>query len=224
MTQFAGEVQFGYDPKGLLFYNSQTDFDLDQAEYRTFYHPGPAGFITVRVDFYVPDDPGQGVFTRFIARVDTSKYRLPRDSNEKGKGRWRPLIAGTTQTDILKVAVAARVRLRFPPIRRQVFFNLARNDGKPIKTTGVTIFPDKDNLKNQVGGSNVVADFAPDRIVFHPQNKPDKFVALFLPSQPIELQGGLQVSTQWEDFNPDDTGFAEDVGQFADNSEELHAV
>jgi hypothetical protein len=221
MTQFAGEVQFGLDPKGILFYNDQSDFDIGQVNYRTTYHRGPGTLIAVRVDFFVPDDPSGAVFTRFLARVDTAKYRLPRESAVMGNGRWRPLIAATTQTDIHKVSAAARVRLRFPPIRRQVLFNLVRNDNRPIKATGVTIFPDREKLQNVVGGSRVVADFAPDRIVFHPENNADKFVALFLPAQPIDLTGGLQVTTSWSDFNPDDTAFAEEEGHFAENVEEL---
>jgi hypothetical protein len=55
--------------------------------------------------------------------TEIQKYPLPPESHETGEGRWKPFIAATSQANIHKVTGSARVRLRFPPIRKQVHFN-----------------------------------------------------------------------------------------------------
>jgi len=223
MMEFVGEVKFGKDPKGLLFYHKQSDFKVEDADYKVFYHRGPGDLIVVRTDFYVPGETT--AFSRFLARVNTSKYPLPRESNVKGSGLWKRFIAATCQTDIHKVTNSRPVRLRFPPIRKQVFFNAEGEANKKhdIDTYGVLLFPDLQNLKNSVENNTVVVDYAPDRIVFHPQGKPDKVVALFLPSEPVKIEGGglAPPATDWRDFNPSSQKFDTHRGKYAANLNEI---
>jgi len=204
MTEFSGEVHFGRDPKGLLFYHAQSDFKVGEAEYRVYYHSEASPLITVRVEFYVPGETV--VFARFLARVDTRKYTLPPSSSVLGTGKFRPFIAATCQTDIHKVTGSRRVRLRFPPIRRQTLFD-AEGQAPAIDTTGVLIFPDEKNLKTIIEpNTKCVVDYAPDRFVFHPENNPGKVIALFLPAEPVGIDGTgvAPPPATWSDFNPDE--------------------
>ena len=101
------------------------------------------------------------------------------------------------------MSVSPRVRIRFPPIKKQVFFHVEGNVDDPQEigercclppnvpldiyirsdTTGLFIFFDKANLKNvPEPHTRSVVDYTPDRIVFRLTNKPENVVGLVSPS------------------------------------------
>ncbi|KAH9980429.1 hypothetical protein BJV74DRAFT_857028 [Russula compacta] len=162
MQQFVGDVNFGRDPKGLLFYNSQGDFDVGLADFRYWKH-GTGPIVTIQTDFHEVGLPTP--FARFIARVDTTQYRLPQLAAVTGQGDWSPFEAALTQTRVVRVHGSTRLNLRFMPIRKRVYFDVG-GTGR-INSTGVLIFRDIGRLqRDQPNGQPLIADYASDRVVF----------------------------------------------------------
>ncbi|KAH9980427.1 hypothetical protein BJV74DRAFT_857014 [Russula compacta] len=201
MQQFVGDVSFGRDPKGLLFYTVPADFNLGQADFK-YTKYGTGSSVTVQTDFYEEGKRGKP-FARFLARVNTDTYKLPATSADDGSGKWTAFQAATSQTIVVRLQGSTRLNLRFPPVGKRVFFEV-QNSGS-IADNGVLIFRDIRKLVDVSGTSRIVADYAPDRIVFHPSgDTSDKaVVALFLPAKPLAIGDSRNSQTTWRPDEPD---------------------
>jgi hypothetical protein len=126
------------------------------------------------------------------------KYPIPLNPSAGGNGRWTTFKAATCQVDAIRQQDSTRLYLQLPPIGREVYFNTSgRSDisechklpllapfpltlaSNQSGASGILIFRDVKKLKNRPleddpnGQDNrpLVADYAPDRIVFHLQKK-----------------------------------------------------
>jgi hypothetical protein len=201
MQQFVGDVQFGKDPKGILFYNNAGDFLIGYAEVRYYKH-GTGSNVTIQADFHESRMPRP--FARFLARVNTQLYPLPVWATATGSGNWSAFRAATSETDVLRIGGSPRLNLRFRAIGKSVHFDTARTD-HISNVMGLLIFRDIERLRDMVDNQPCVADYAPDRIVFHPRGlSADKdVVALFLPSVPLLVGTTAQPpTTRWEPYRP----------------------
>jgi len=206
--QYEGDVEFGWDPKCILFYNAQTDFDIQSSRfwYTRIETGGPV--ITIQVDFTESDSSSSNdSFARFLARVDTRIYKLPHLGTGNGNGNWSRFQAGTLHTRVVRQEGRKRLHLQFPPLRKRVYFDVTK-DSAIGNAAGVLIFRDVRQLNDKdTSGRTVRANYADDRIVFSPEGDSSKVYGLFLPYRPLDLgtvpSGGVPPTTTWKDFDPD---------------------
>jgi len=215
MQQFVGDVTFGQDPKGILFYKHVFDFEVSQVDFTYQKYSGPGSLVAIKIDF--KDKGSTRAFATFISRVDTSKYSIPLNASAGGVGRWTRFKAATAQVDAIRQHDATRLYLQLPPIGREVYFET--NKRSSLKSSGILIFRDITKLTDRPlapegDDRQLLADYAPDRIVFSlkqkvPTERPKEF-ALFLPVDPLRDVGTVgvtQPATYWRPFEPDH-GFA----------------
>ncbi|PPQ65516.1 hypothetical protein CVT24_010812 [Panaeolus cyanescens] len=201
MQQFIGDVEFGKDPEGLLFYNNAaSDFAMRDHDFDYTKH-GTGQWRTFVLNFYEVDD--KKPVARFIARVDTNKYPIPGESFARGKGRWSKFPAATAQTTAVRGEGRNRLYLQFPALRKYVYFQTSSSQAIEEKP-GVVIFKDYDMLQDTVNNRAVVADYANDRIVFHTEGDKSTVVALYIPNEPLVVgsAGARPPSTTWRPFDP----------------------
>ncbi|KIJ91302.1 hypothetical protein K443DRAFT_686162 [Laccaria amethystina LaAM-08-1] len=216
MKRFVGGVQFGEDPKGVLFYDSFSNISVTQVT--IVYHQGVGSSKTVRVDFHVKHGPlHRKLVARFLARVDTKKYKLPPLRLGRGQGKWVSFRAATSAADVLRQEDSERLYIQFPSIAKEVYFNTDKKSG--IKGSGVFIFHNIMELKDTSlqdcrttsEGNTIVADYSPDRIVFFLKiikedegNTSLEEVGLFLPDLPLKDIGQPNVAqlpeTTWLEY------------------------
>jgi hypothetical protein len=239
MKRFVGGVQFGegrrsrfvscfafhldfLDPKGVLFYDSFSNISVTQ--FTVVYHQGVGSSKTVRVDFHVK----HGLFhrklvARFLARVDTKKYKLPPLRSGRGQGEWVSFRAATSAADVLRQEESERLYIKFPSIAKEVYFDT--NKTSSIKGSGIFIFRNIMELKDTSpqdcqttsDDNTIVAYYSPNKIVFFLKIfKKDEGstaleeVGLFLPDLPLKNIGQPNVAqfpeTTWLEYEePDDT-------------------
>ncbi|KIJ95478.1 hypothetical protein K443DRAFT_638514 [Laccaria amethystina LaAM-08-1] len=222
MKRFVGGVQFGEDPKGVLFYDSFSNINVTQ--FTIVYHQGVGSSKTVRVDFHVKHGPlHRKLVARFLARVDTKKYKLPPLRLGRGRGEWVSFRAATSAADVLRQEESERLYIQFPSIAKEVYFDTDKKSG--IKGSGIFIFRNIMELKNTspqdcqttLDGNTIVAYYSPDKIVFFLKtikedegSTPLEEVGLFLPDLPLKDIGQPNVAqlpeTTWLEYEePDDT-------------------
>lgn len=211
MQQFVGDVTFGQDPKGILFYKHVFDFEVSQVDFTYTKYSGPGSLVAIKIDFR--DKGATRVFATFISRVDTNKYFIPLNPSAGGVGRWTRFKAATAQVDAVRQQDSTRLYLQLPPLWKEVYFETSKNSS--LKSSGILIFRDITKLKDKPlaeegDDRQLLADYAPDRIVFSlkqrvPTEKPKEF-ALFLPVDPLKeigTAGVTQPATSWRPFEPD---------------------
>ncbi|KAF9054685.1 hypothetical protein BJ165DRAFT_1523175 [Panaeolus papilionaceus] len=199
MQQFMGDVDFGKDPAGLLFYNNtELDFSVpDQAFRYTAYGAGP--WITVQIDFFTGSDDGSGdhFLSRFIARVKSESYAYLSRQGESGRGNWSKFSAGTAQGITIRAEGRPRIYLQLPALRKYVFFET--KDSSPIEEkSGIFIFKNYATLQDKVREEVVLASWSDDRITFYVKGHPETIVGLYLPDVAIGISKmELPVTTSW---------------------------
>ncbi|PPQ65515.1 hypothetical protein CVT24_010811 [Panaeolus cyanescens] len=204
MQQFVGDVEFGRDPKGLLFYNNAaSDFAMRDHDFQ-YTKLGNGPWKTVIVDFYETEDTD--VVARFIARVDTSKYSIPGEgTTRRGNGKWSKFPGATAQTTVIRGEGRNRLYLQFPALKKYVYFKTTGTTAIE-KKSGVLIFKDYNMLQDFVDNRAVLADCASDRIVFRTERSTDSVVvALFIPNEPLTLGPSTNDApspTTWKPFDP----------------------
>jgi hypothetical protein len=194
MKQFVGDVTWGKDPEGLLFYNDAGDFGVEplEADFQYFRYPGPNGIITILINFGTPGSH----FARFLARVDTKIHpEIPHYSEAKGNGWWSTYKAATTQVDALRQTVSSVFSLTLGPIRKRATFDTAVKG--QLAGPGVVLFQRLDHLKDfpEDGYTQLQADYAPDRVVLFAKatnTQKRKDYALFIPNKPLALGSSTQ--------------------------------
>jgi len=107
--QFVGDVVYGRDPKGILFYNDQLDFDIPNPDFKYYKH-GTKGLVTIEVYFC---ESGQtDPYARFIARADSNQ--LPRHTYGEGNGAWTDFRAGSAYTRAVRQNKRHQLEIFFP--------------------------------------------------------------------------------------------------------------
>jgi hypothetical protein len=126
------------------------------------------------------------------------KYKLPPVRPGLGQGEWKRFKAATSKVDVLRQQDSTRLYLQFPPLQREVYFDTSgRSDISechklplPVPSpltlasdqsdaSGILIFRDLKRLKDNPLEDDsmchdhrpLVADYAPDRIVFQLQSE-----------------------------------------------------
>jgi len=189
--QFVGDVTYGRDPKGILFYNDQLDFNIPNPDFKYYKH-GTTGLVTIEVYFYEHghSDP----YARFVARAESSK--LPHHTYGEGNGSWTDFRAGSAYTQTIRREGATRLNMTFPALNKTAYLDTAKAT-KRIDLWGILLFMDVDKLVNCMAIVN------PDIIVFHPQGEPNKNIGLFIPAGSLEVGGtDLKVSVTWRHIPP----------------------
>ncbi|EDR09288.1 uncharacterized protein LACBIDRAFT_325972 [Laccaria bicolor S238N-H82] len=210
MKRFVGDFQFGEDPKGVLFYDSFANIGVVQ--YTVVYYQGAASSKTGPLR--------RKLVARFIARVDTKKYKLPPIRLGRGQGEWANFSAATSPADVLRQDESDRLYIQFPCIAKEVYF--ATNKKSRIKGSGILIFRNITELKTDTSPSDddtILAYYSPDKIVFFLKTTGEdegstalKEVGLFLPDLPLKDIGQPNVAqlpeTTWLEYKepePSDT-------------------
>jgi len=211
MYQFVGDVTFGQDPKGILFYRNVSDCRVTKVNFDYQRFNGPGTSVTIRVNFRA--ERGRNDFARFLARFDSSKYPIPLQPTAGGNGRWLKFKAATAQVDAVRQTSETELSLQVGPIHKEVLFDTSTTGS--VDTTGVLIFHDVTRLKDFPWGDSrrMLVDFAPDRIVFYLQPTPSEGkneFGLFLPVDPVATIGPPRqgVAATWQDFVPDFTALS----------------
>jgi len=209
MMRFTGQVEFGKDPKGILFYESFSNASVTPFTVR--YFNGPGAWKTVRVDFFELQDrpsPTPKTLARFLAKVDTRKYKLPPIRPGPSQGRWSRLKAATSRVDVLRQQDEAELSLQFEPLHREVFFNTTA--GESIDASGTLIFSDLAKLRDYPleDDRRMLVNYGPNKIVFYlPATRSErrKEFGLFIPDYPLNTLGESRqaVPATWEDYEPD---------------------
>ncbi|KAI0275512.1 hypothetical protein BGY98DRAFT_992371 [Russula aff. rugulosa BPL654] len=175
MMQFVGDVDFGKDPKGLLFYRSNLKWPTDLSTYTIFYYGNSDSESTsspvVRVDFYESGKAGKLTpFARFLANAEL-------------EGKWAQLKAASCPMRLTRTSNHNMINLGSHSIYKQAYFTCHANVG--ISHLGFLFFTDLWKLKTKPNGrENCVANYTSDRIVFHIEGKPDDVVARVSPGLP----------------------------------------
>jgi len=200
MKEFRGNVKFGVDPKGILFFKSIEDLNLvGNLKIRNRRWNVSGSHVVAESEFGAPGE-GFHAIARFVAAVDTAIYPIPQfNINQVGQGQFRPYDAVTCHIQATRSSGHASLNLGTNSIHKQVYFATKANT--QISQSGVLFFPVLARLKTKPNGHDFcVADYSPDRIVFHVENKPAELVALFLPNKPIIGAGqGISRAT-WDDI------------------------
>ncbi|KAF8726424.1 hypothetical protein AX14_007896 [Amanita brunnescens Koide BX004] len=193
MMQFVGDVDFGRDPKGLLFYRS--NMKSRHSTYEVLYYKTSTSSIVVRVDFFMHGE--QTPFARFLANAKASQ--LPSSVPGPGHGTWGTLEAVLCPMHVTRPSGSPTVNLGSHAIEKQVYFK--SHHRTPISEPGVLFFRDLARLKDQpypLGGC--MAHYTPDRIKFHIENEPDDVVAVYFPAHPMLNIGHGTSRVVWEDI------------------------
>lgn len=222
MKRFGGGVQLGEDPKGVLFYDSFSNISITQ--FTVVYYQGLGASKTVRLDFHAKHGPlHRKLVARFLARVDTKKYKLPPVRLGRGQGEWVSFRAATSAAEVLRQDESERLYIQFPCIAKEVYFNT--NKKSSIKGSGIFIFRNIMELKDTSSqdcqttsdDNTIVAHYSPDKIVFFlkvtkegEESTALEEVGLFLPDLPLKDIGQPNVAqlpeTTWLGHEePDDT-------------------
>jgi len=202
--QFVGDVEFGKDPQGLLFYHQAEDFLVHYHKFN-YYRSGWGSSVTILIDFFEDvDGSNLTLLARFLARVDTNIFQIPTNPSGNGKGMWSNFRAAVVPTAIIRAGSSTTLHLQFHALKKRVYFQSGAS-GSIKSEPGLLIFKDIDLLKDRVDGTPVVADLPArqaDRILFHPRGNPGMVVALFLPDRPISVGSYVQLpTTTWKDLD-----------------------
>jgi len=189
MKEFTDHTQFGTDPEGLLFYHTDTDFDMDglgDIKYKVFWNDETPR--VVRIDFLPPRE-GSTRFASFISR-DTGK--LGDDFywqwSPTSSGQWQPAERTTSAAWLRKITGAGNtVALTIDSIHKSAVFTVP--DETAIAISGTFYFKDLCDLDGEC-----VADYDADRLLFYPKKDLDKLIGVFFPKAngpgiPIDDQG-----------------------------------
>lgn len=203
MKEFRGNVKFGIDPKGILFFRSIEDLNIvGNIKIRNRRHPVAGTRVIVESEFAGPGD-GFHAFARFVAEVDTAVYPIPNvDANAVGTGQMKAFDAVTCHIHLTRQTGSSTINLGSNSIHKQAFFTSQAQT--LLSQAGVLFFPNLSRLQTKPNGrENCVADYAADRIVFHIENGPREVVGLFLPNKPVNGIGpvGIQRVT-WNNIEP----------------------
>jgi len=190
--QFQGDVTYGRDPKGVLFYNDQLAFEIPNADF-TYQRLGSGALVTIVINFTPTGETKS--YARFVARVLATQ--LPHLGTGRGTGSWKDFKAGSAQTRAISIGDSPRLNLLFAAIRRTVHFNL--NDSGRVDIFGIFLFLDEEKLKP--GKSKVTVN--PDIIFFY-ETGTDKVIGQFVPAGPIKTGSSspIQGVATWEIFDP----------------------
>ncbi|KAI0275513.1 hypothetical protein BGY98DRAFT_1098835 [Russula aff. rugulosa BPL654] len=205
MKEFRGNVKFGVDPKGILFFSSKDDLDIiGNIKVRNARYPVSGTKVIVETEFGSPGGGFDG-FARFVSEVDTSVYNVPVfDSSAIGSGTFKPYDAVTCHVQASRSGRNATVNLGSSSIHKQAYFT-SKVSNVNISQSGVMFFTDLEKLKTKPNNrENCVANYTKERIVFHIQNAENEFVALFLPNKPMSdigpMDAGNLPTVTWENI------------------------
>jgi len=202
MKEFEGDVKFGYDPKGILFFRNVSELEVSKIRFRNARYSAGGTKVVVETEFAGLAEPFRP-FMRFVAEVDTRVYTIPDFNDRIGTGTLRAFDAVTSQVKAVRRGSDNTIYMESNSIQKQAYFPSGLQAA--FTKSGVMFFRYISELKDKPDGEkNCVADYAPDRIVFHLEGKPNKVVAIFLPNDPIANIGkGLQI-VKWIDTPPPD--------------------
>ncbi|KAF8726422.1 hypothetical protein AX14_007894 [Amanita brunnescens Koide BX004] len=205
MKEFRGNVKFGVDPKGILFFKRSEDLDIIgniKIRNRRFTVSGTK--VVAESEFGSPGGTEFHAFARFVAEVDTAVYPIPVfDFSKIGTGQMKAFDAVTCHITLSRQSDDFTVNLGTNTILKQAYFTSKAKTS--LSQAGVLFFPILSNLKTKPNGREFcVADYSQDRIVFHIENGPNDVVALFLPNKPITGIGSEtgKPRVTWEDIDP----------------------
>jgi len=199
--QFQGDVIYGRDPKGILFYNEQLAFEIPNADF-TYQRFGSGALVTIVINF-TPTGSGQPPYARFVSRVLSSQ--LPHLGSGRGKGTWKDFKAGSAQTRAISIAGSVRLNLLHQALRKTVHFNI--KDSGRVDMFGILLFKDDSKL---VGQTKVVIN--PDIIFFFALNSTE-VIGQFVPAGPIVTGGrDIQGIATWETYDPENSLALETLG------------
>jgi hypothetical protein len=202
MKEFRGNVRFGIDPKGILFFKSKDDLDIvGNIKIRNRRHTVTGTRVIAESEFGGPG-PDFVAFARFVAEVDTATYDIPNfDPNRVGRGQMKAFDAVTCHVHATRQIDNSTVNLGSNSIHKQVYFTSQATT--LISQPGVLFFPVLARLKTQPNNRDYcVADYSPGRIVFHIENAQNEVVALFIPNKPMNNIGQGIPRVTWEDIDP----------------------
>lgn len=185
--QFVGDVTYGRDPKGVLFYNDQLDFNIAKPDFKYYKH-GSGSSVTIEVYFYEhghTTDP----YARYIARVLPNQ--IPHHSYGEGNGSWSDFRAGSAYTQAIRRDGRNRFNMEFPALKKAAYFESSSATSR-VDSWGILLFMDVEKLQDCAAVVN------PDIIVFHPQGDPNTNIGLFIPAGPLQFGGtDIRVNVTW---------------------------
>ncbi|KAF8495511.1 hypothetical protein F5888DRAFT_560856 [Russula emetica] len=173
------------DAKGILFFDSRDDLDIvGPVKVRNNKYPvaGSTTKVVVETEF---GSPGQGfeAFARFVAEVDTKIYPSP-DFNPGAIGTGQIKNFDVVTCNVVASRVTTTVNIGGQTINKEAHFTSQANTR--FSQSGIMFFPNMAWLKSKPDGQHYcVANYSPDRILFHIENEENEAVAVFIPDRPI---------------------------------------
>ncbi|KAF8635268.1 hypothetical protein AX15_000491 [Amanita polypyramis BW_CC] len=210
--QFEGDVTYGRDAKGVLFYNDELSFQVTHADLKYRRYGSLGDLVTVEVGFYHRGDANP--YAIFVARVPPFQLPAAVEYGE-GDGNWADFRVGCSQTRALRVG-SDRINLLFAALRKMAYFP-ARSTIR-IDTCGILVFKDYKTLETSIRSKKSLVKITPDLLSFYLDGEPDNILAVFVPAGTLDVSSST-TSTEayseavtWEDLDPNGNAFTGEEG------------